>query len=154
MLKGTFVNNLLSVTKGGKKYFINPLDTKNEHKVFINKAINSAKYEAKKKQEESETVHVHKAKNLDELKSVLKDVKKQGRTPLIVSTSESNLRFGDLYDKLQNDGSERNLQTIFLRDLAIETKDIPYDERIQYVEDKYQFGSDMLHHMITGERPG
>lgn len=145
---------MLSVTKGGKKYFINPLDTKDEHKVSITKAINSGKYDAKKKQEESETVHVHKANNLEELKSVLKDVKKEGRTPLIVSTSESNLRFGDLYNKLENDGSERNLQSIYLRDLALETKNIPYEERVQYLEDKYQFGSDMLHHMITGERPG
>lgn len=145
---------MLSVTKGGKKYFINPLDTKDEHKVAITKAINSGKYDAKKKQEESETVHVHKANNLEELKSVLKDVKKEGRTPLIVSTSESNLRFGDLYNKLENDGSERNLQSIYLRDLALETKNIPYEERVQYLEDKYQFGSDMLHHMITGERPG
>ena len=41
VLKGTFVNNLLSVTKGGKKYFICPLETKSEHKAFISKALNS-----------------------------------------------------------------------------------------------------------------
>lgn len=154
VLKGTFVNNLLSVTKGGKKYFICPLETKAEHRAFISKAVSSVAYEEKKSKEKSEAVTLHKTKNIEELKSVLLAIKKNGRTPLLVGTSESNLRFRDIYDKLENDGTERNLQTIHLRDLALETNEIPYDERVKYLEEKYQFGSDMLHGMVTGERPG
>ena len=54
----------------------------------------------------------------------------------------------------QQDGQNRNIQTIHLKDLTCEVQSIPYDNRQTTLEKQYNFGSKMLTGMITGEQPG
>jgi hypothetical protein len=49
--------------------------------------------------------------------------------------------------------AERKIQTIYLRDLSLETETVPYDLRQDYLIEKYNY-PEMLHNFICGNEEG
>lgn len=49
--KGFFANNLYAYSSKGRKHFLNPFETKDQHKLFIEKAKSSVVYNKKQEEE-------------------------------------------------------------------------------------------------------
>lgn len=57
-------------------------------------------------------------------------------------------------EALQVDGSGRNVLQLFLRNLAAEVLDVPYDFRHAYLNNKYNFEEDLLNEKMIGNTTG
>jgi len=57
-------------------------------------------------------------------------------------------------EALQNDGTERNIQALNLRDIHNTTKQIPYDDRPIYISQEMGLNDEMITHMVTGAQMG
>jgi len=103
----------------------------------------------------NETIKLRRAGSLNQLHEHLAQCKASNRTPLLLSSSESKIVNGNVFESLQNDGTtDRQLHQLFLKDLALECESIPFDERHAYLEGKYRFHDGLLHNAVTGEVPG
>ena len=74
-LKGYFANNFFSHTYDGKKYFLNPLDSKTEHQRYIKNCLSSIVYDKKQLEKHKETITVFKANSLNQLQDALNTTK-------------------------------------------------------------------------------
>ena len=153
ILKGYFAKNLFVEVHQGKKYYLNPLDTKEQHQTFIKKSKESIIYEEKKAKEKDSHVRCMKVDTLQKLRQALADTKEAGRTPMIINSNESQLRSHQVYEALETDGAE--IQTLHMRDLALKAENIQYEHRQLFIKALEEVDyAEMLHNMITKEQSG
>lgn len=87
---------------------------------------------------------------MGDLQQTLVDIKNSNRTPVIVSSSESNYTSQNIFEALQGDGTERNIKALNLRDIHNNTKQIPYDDRPLYISQEMGLNDEMITGMVTG----
>jgi hypothetical protein len=134
---------------------VNPFETKAEHQAFIKNARASVTHLQKQEELKNETINLRRAGSLNQLQEHLAQCKASNRTPLLLSSSESKIVNGNIFESLQNDGTaDRQLHQLFLKDLALECESIPFDGRSEYLEQQYRFHGGLLHNAVTGEVPG
>lgn len=152
-LKGIFVNNLYEYTFNHKCFFVSPFETKEQHKLFAEKAIASQEFKAREELREAQKVRIHRAGCIQDLCDIIDFVKSNNRTPMLVSSYESQITNKSVAVALQQDGSHRIYQ-LYLRDLTMECEHKRYKIRPEFLEEKYHFNDSLLHPMIVGDKPG
>ena len=72
-----------------------------DHKAYVAKAVAYKVYKAKQEETKNEQVNLYRAVSINGLKDALEDIKEAGRTPLIVSSEESQITNKAIIQKLQ-----------------------------------------------------
>lgn len=101
-------------------------------------------------------MRLHRAEYCSDLVNIIKNVVESNRTPLIVSSRESQISNKALLEALGKTGEHRIVQ-LHLRDLANEAtaaKPKRYEKRSEYLEAQHRLGSGILHEMVLGDNPG
>ena len=57
-------------------------------------------------------------------------------------------------EALHAEGSSRSVVQLYLRNLALEVQDIPYDSRDAYLDSKYGFEEQLLNQKMIGQSTG
>ena len=152
--KGYFANNLYAYASKGQKHFLNPFDSLDQQKKFLEKARESVVYNKKVAEEKEQTIKLHRVASLNELNEALAKTKASGRTPLILTSPQSQLRNQDVAEALECEGSGRSITQLHLRNLALEVQAVPYDERHAYLDAKYAFEERLLNQNMIGNQTG
>jgi hypothetical protein len=155
-LKGTFVNNLFVQVIRGKKYYLRPLDSKDSHKKHIDNCIAASKREAKQQLEERQKVRLFKCETAEELAAALANSKEAERTPVIVSEAAADLQSDHVVSAMEGAFDQAGIQQIYLRQIAKEIQDhgVDYNQRNQFVQQRFGYDDQMICQMLTGEKRG
>lgn len=100
--KGFFANNQHAYISKGLKHFLNPFETADQHKKYIEKSKASVVYNKKVEEEKNQTINIHRVGNLTEFNDGLRAAKEAGRTPMILTSSESGLKNDSVMEALHN----------------------------------------------------
>lgn len=71
--------------------------------------INAKEYQAKQETQKNQKSRLFRCETLNDLQGALLESKNNNRTPLIISTIEGQIKYNDLIDTLENDGTKRNI---------------------------------------------
>lgn len=108
----TFCNNL--VFDG--EFFINPYMTKDQAADYVQRYNRSCQDQQNARREKMEKITCHAVHDLPTLKSTIRQIRGNGRTPLIVSTVENPIEIEHLMDIIQDPIPNREI--LDLRQLA------------------------------------